>query len=116
MEITYTQKGDYLYPNLAIDPEDQVDVGKYGQMRRRYLKEHRPGLYGALWIEGKLTPHLLEINEQALDMMESLTKQMAKSEGVTEQLKAEDQMEWVRRMNSIHSRALEIVNTELIYA
>ena len=61
MEIMYTRKGDYFYPNLAPDPADQVDVGKYGRMRRRYLKEHRQGLYSALWIEGKLTSHLLEI-------------------------------------------------------
>ena len=79
MEITYIRKGDYLYPNLAIDPEDQVDVGKYGQMRRRYLKEHRPGLYGALWIEGKLTPHLLEINDTAFAQIELIVRQLLKA-------------------------------------
>ena len=79
MEITYTQKGDYLYPNLTIDPEDQVDVGKYGQMRRRFLNEHRPGIYGALWIEGRLTPHLLEINEAAFDQIDLIVRQLLKA-------------------------------------
>ena len=76
MEIMYIRKGDYFYPNLALDPADQVYVGKYGRMRRRYLKEHRQGLYSALWIEGKLTSHLLEINETAQSQIDRIVKQL----------------------------------------
>ena len=112
---TYTQIGDYLIPNLEIGKPDQSPLGKYGRMRKRYLKEHRPVLYTNLLVTGKLDQHLAEIDEACEERMESLTRQMAKLEGLTEALKATDQMEWVRRMNSIRSRAEEIVLHELVY-
>ena len=113
---TYTQVGDVLIPNLSIGEAEQKPIGKYGWMRKRHLKEQHPLLYSELLLSGKLYPHLLEIDEACESRMELLTRQMAGREGVTEQLKAADQMEWVRRMNSIRSRAEEIVFHELVYA
>jgi hypothetical protein len=115
MDGTYTQVGDYLLPNLTIDESEQQPIGKYGRMRKRYLKEYRPVLYTKLLTTGRLDQHLAEIDETCEERMELLTSQMAKQEGVTEALKAADQMEWVRRMNSIWSRAEEFVSQELIY-
>ena len=112
---TYTQVGDYLLPNLTIDESKQQSLGKYGRMRRRYLKEHRPVLYTNLLMTGKLDQHLSEIDEACQRRMELLISQMAMQEGVTEELKAADQMDWVCRMNSIGSRAEEIVMNELVY-
>ena len=112
---SYTKVGDYLLPNLRIDESEQQPVGKYGRMRKRYLKEHRPVLYTNLLLAGELDQHLAEIDEACEERMELLTQQMAKQEGVTEALKASDQMEWVRRMNSIRNRAEEIVLYELVY-
>ena len=112
---SYTKVGDYLLPNLTIDESEQQPIGKYGRMRKRYLKEHRPVLYTKLLTTGRLDQHLAEIDETCEERMELLTSQMAKQEGVTEALKAADQMEWVRRMNSIWNRAEEFVSQELIY-
>lgn len=112
---TYTRFGDYLLPDLVIEESEQRPIGKYGRMRKRYLKEHRPVLYSNLLTAGKLYRHLAEIDEACEKRMELLTRQMAKQEGVTEALKASDQMEWVRRMNSIRSRAEEIVLHELVF-
>ncbi len=115
MDITYSQCGDYLIPNLVLEETDAQPIGKYGRMRKRYLKEHRPVLYTNLLVTGKLDQHLAEIDEACEEQMELLTRQMAKQESVTEALKAADQMKWVRRMNSIRSRAEEIVLSELVY-
>ena len=112
---TYSQVGDYLLPNLVIDESEHLPIGKYGWMRKRYLKEHRPVLFTNLVLSGKLDQHLTEIDHACVDRMELLTRQMADREGVTEALKAVDQMEWVRRKNSIHNRAEEIVLNELVY-
>ena len=112
---TYTQVGDYLIPNLVISEAEQSPLGKYGRMLKRYLKEHRPVLYTNLLTTGKLDQHLAEIDRSCEERMELLISQMAKLEGVTEALKAADQMAWVRRMNSIRNRAEEIVLHELIY-
>ena len=111
----YTQVGDYLIPNLVISEAEQSPLGKYGRMRKHYLKEHRPALYTNLLTTGKLDQHLAEIDRSCEERMELLISQMAKLEGVTEVLKAADQMAWVRRMNSIGSRAEEIVMNELVY-
>ena len=111
----YTQVGDYLIPNLVISEAEQSPLGKYGRMRKHYLKEHRPALYTNLLTTGKLNQHLAEIDEACEERMELLTRQVAKREGVTETLKASNQMEWVRRMNSIQNRAEEIVLHELVY-
>ena len=112
---TYTQVGDYLLPDLIIGEDEQQHVGKYGRMRNRYLKEHRPVLITNLLLSGKLDQHLTEIDRACTERMELLTRQMADREAVTEALKAADQMEWVRRMNNIQNRAEEIVLNELVY-
>ena len=104
-----------LLPNLTIGEDGQQPIGKYGRMRKRYLKERHPVLYSELLLSGKLYSHLLEIDEACEGRMEFLTRQMAKQEGVTEALNAANQMEWVRRMNSIRNRAEEIARHELIY-
>ena len=112
---TYTQIGDYLIPNLEIGKPDQSPLGKYGRMRKCYLKDHRRVLYTNLLVTGKLGKHLAQIDEACEERMDLLIRQMAKQESVTESLKASDQMEWVRRMNSIRSRAEEIILQELVY-
>ena len=114
-EITYTQVGDYLLPNLTFDPQPEGEIGVWGWRRKMYLKERRRGTYNALLMKGTLTQHLIDTNEAALDMMETLVKQMAAAEGVTEDLKRCDQMAWVGAMNCVYSRAEEIVRNELIY-
>ena len=113
MNVTYHQEGDYLLPDLA-QPES-VPVGIWGQRRRHYLKTHREPIYTALFLGGELDSHLTEIDQQAEDMFFQLVEQMAEQEGVTEQLKAERQMEWVGLMNNIRDRATEIINAELIF-
>lgn len=113
---TYTQAGDYLLPDLKLPEEEQQPIGVWGQRHRRYLKEHRRATYTALLASGKLNSYLADIDRQAEEMFLRLVKQMAEAEGVTEQLKADNQMEWVGRMNNIRSRAMEIVNCKLIYA
>ena len=112
---TYTQVGDYFIPNLVISETAQSPLGKYGRMRKRYLKEHRRVLYTNLLVTGKLDQHLAAIDEVCEDRMELLARQMAKQEDVTEELKAADQMAWVARMNSIRNRAEEIVLHDLVY-
>ena len=112
MELTYTKRGDYLLPDLKL-PQNP-NLGNYAMMRRSYLKENRPGLYTGMMISGRLNIHLTEIEQQAQTMMERLLTQLAKAEGVTEMLKATDQMAWVQRMNSITTRAEEIVRKQLI--
>ena len=112
---TYRQEGDYLIPNLALPEEPEYQIGKYGRMRRSYLKEHRPVLYANLLTSGTLHRHLAEIDQACNERMEIIVSAMAKQESVTETLKAADQLEWVRRMNSIRNRAEEIVLTELVY-
>ena len=112
---TYTQVGDYLIPNLVISEAEQSPLGKYGRMRKHYLKEHQPALYTNLLTTGKLNQHLDEIDEACEERMELLTQQMAKREDVTEALKTDDQMEWVRRMNNIRNRAEEVVLHDLVY-
>lgn len=112
---TYTQVGDYLLPDLIIGETEYPPIGKYGRMRKRYLKEHRPILFSNLLLSGKLDQHLAEIDRACVERMDLLTRQMADREGVTEALKAAAQIEWVRRMNSIHNRAEEIVLNELVY-
>ena len=112
---TYTQIGDYLLPDLELPEEKQQPIGVWGQRHRRYLKEHRRATYATLLTSGKLNSYLIDIDRQAEELFSRLVKQMAEAEGVTETLKAANQMEWVDRMNSIRSRAMEIVNSELIY-
>ena len=112
---TYRQEGDYLIPNLALPDEPEYQIGKYGRMRRSYLKDHRPVLYANYLTSGTLHRHLAEIDQACNERMEIIVSAMTKQEGATEALKAADQMEWVRRMNSIRNRAEEIILTELVY-
>ena len=112
---TYTCVGDVLLPDLTFGEDGQQAICKYGRMRKRYLKEHRPVLYTNLLVTGKLDQHLAEIDEACEERMELIMQQMAKQESVTEALKATDQRAWVARMNSIQNRAEEIVLQESVY-
>lgn len=114
--ISYTLQGDYYLPDLALPAEEQVEVGIWGQRHLRYIKQHRRVFYTNLLTSGKLNTHLAEIDSQAEEMFFELVKNLAQKEGVTEKLKAKNQMEWVGRMNNIRNRATEIVNADLIYA
>ena len=112
---TYTLGKDGMYyPNLMIEEADQRPIGKWGRVHREYLKEQHPSLYQRLILNGTLDRHLADVNERAMVMLESLIAQMVRQEGVTEQLKAEQPMVWVGRMNNIRSRAEEIVREEVI--
>ena len=114
---TYRQEGDYFLPNLSLPPDaEEYPLGKYGRMRQQYLKEHRRALYSNLMLEGTLMKHLAEIDRSCNDRLEIIEKALMKQEGVTEALKAADQMEWVRRRNSIRSCAEEVILAELVYA
>ena len=116
MELTYTKVGDYYIPDLALDDDAEYEIGIYGRMRERFLEEHHHGTYTSLLLTGKLWKHLADIDAACHERMDFLIPAMAKQEGVTESLKASDQMEWVGRMNNIRNRAEEIVLHELIYA
>ena len=113
---TYTRVGDYFIPDLVLDDAPEYQIGKYWRMRERYLKEHRRAAYTELKLSGKLDEHLAEIDQACNERMERIIKQMAEREGVTEALKAFDQMAWVGAMNNIRSRAEEIVLSEVVYA
>lgn len=113
--IRYELQGDYYLPCLKLPESDDHPIGIWGQRRRRYLKEHHRILYYNFLTKGKLHTHLADINEEATAMFDRLVNQLAEQEGVTDQLKAENQMLWVKRMNNIRNRVTEIVNTELIY-
>ncbi|NCE65842.1 TnpV protein [Pseudoflavonifractor sp. 524-17] len=112
---TYRQEGDYFVPNLVLPDTGAYPLGKYGRMRRRYLKEHYPALYNTMILNDTLHQHLVEIDQTCHERMEHICAAMAAQEGVTEALKTFDQLAWVERMNGIHNRAEEIVMTELVY-
>ena len=112
---TYMQVGDYYIPDLKDEEPGHYSIGKYGRMRRRYLQAHRPILFSELTLSGKLYQHLAETDHACKERVELIIWQMKGREGVTEALKAVDQIEWVRRMNSIYNRAEEIVLSELVY-
>ena len=115
MELTYTEKNGLLIPDLVLDDQPPGTLGKYGRMRKRYLEQKHDGTFSALVLSGKLTRHLQDIDQAARDQMATLTRQLAAAEGVTEELKSRDQLEWVRRMNSIRNRAEEVVIREVVY-
>ena len=114
-KITYTQQGDYLLPDLKLPEQPKVEIGIWGKRHLRYLKNQHPIIYTNLLTSCKLTAYLADIDEEANEMFDRLVRQLAKQEGVTEKLKANNQMLWVQRMNNICNRATEIVNNELIY-
>ena len=115
-KITYTQQGDFLLPDLKLPEQPKVEIGIFGKRHLRYLERNRKILYTNMLTKGKLTAYLTDIDEQAENMFDQLVRQLAEREGVTEQLKANNQMLWVKKMNSIRNRAEEIVNHELIYS
>ena len=113
--LWYELQGDYHLPCLKLPKEESRHIGIWGQRHLRYLKQHRKVLYSELLISGKLNSYIADINEHAKEMFSRLVKQLSEKEGVTEALKAENQMLWVQRMNNIRSAAMEIVSSELIY-
>ena len=113
---TYRQEGDYLLPNLALPNSQDYQIGKYGLLRWSYLKNHRKSIYTAMFLDGTLYQHLAEIDRSCNERIELMTRLMAKREGVTEAQKESDQMAWVGHMNSIKSRAEEIILAELVYS
>ena len=115
MKITYTRQGDYYLPNLTLPEQPQVELGMYAHLRRRFLENQHKILYFNLLTKCKLIEHLADIEQQAFDMEDRIIRQMAEQQGVTEALKAQDQMLWVARMNNIRNAAREIVCHELIY-
>ncbi len=115
MELIYEKCGDYLVPNLIPNQEPEGELRKFGLMRKSYLENHRREIYSGLLLSGELKKHLLMIQEQAEERFDLLVEQMAKQEGVTEQLKEQAQMLWIRRINNIRARAEEIVMKEIIY-
>lgn len=114
--LWYELQGDYYIPCLVLDEEDAQPIGMWGRKHLRYIKEHRPVLHTTLLLSGKLNSHLVEIDNRATEMFDLLMKQLAEKEGITEQLKATDQMAWVQHMNNIRNAAEEIVNAEVIFA
>ena len=114
MELSYVQQGEYFFPKLCFEAENPP-IGKYGLLRKSYLKEHKRGWYSSLLLTGKLDEHLAEIDHSCTERVELIMNQLARREGVTEALKATDQMTWVARMNNIRARAEEIILNELVY-
>ena len=112
--LTYTQNGDYLIPDLSLSEQPEKPLGKYGRLRKAYLKEHRPLIYNQLLLTEKLYPHLIEIDETAQGRLEQMMPQLAKEAGATEELKASDPMKWVGMMNTCKAQAEEILMAELI--
>ena len=115
-EIAYSRQGEYLLPDITVPDEPETHVGKYGSLRRNYLKEQHYGIFLSLLTQGKLNQHLKETQEEAQGRMEQIVSEMAKSQEVTEELKAKDQMLWLSMMNNIRQAAEEIVMSELVYA
>ena len=117
-ELTYTQVGDYLIPDLMMDGEDEPEetpLGKYGMLRETFLKEHHHGTYTSMLLTGRLEPHLREIGRQAQEQVDRMVDELKKRNGVDEAMKARDQMGWVQAVNSFTAQAEEIVLTEIVY-
>ena len=112
--LDYILVGDYYFPDLKL-PEEERSIGRYGRLHRDYLKEEHPARYSSMLLSGKLWTYLADLNEQAEERLDLIIEQMKAAEGVTEELKARDQLEWVGRMNNIRNRAEEIVKNEMIY-
>lgn len=116
MIITYTKHGDYYYPDLTLPPQPIGDIGRFGRMRKKYLKEHQPDTFALMLMENTLTQHLIAIEREANEQIDLITSQIAQSEGVTEDLKARDQLGWIQAMNSCRARAEEQVMREIVLA
>ena len=114
MEITYTKHGDYYYPDLTLPPQPTEDIGCFGRMRKKYLKEHQPDTFALMLLENTLAQHLIDIDRHALEQIDLIASQLAKAEGVNEGVKARDQLVWIRAMNSCRARAGEQVIREIV--
>ena len=114
--LTYDLVGDYYFPRLAVPEEPEGDIGRFGRMRKRFLMEHRKGDFAEFLMNGNLKQHLMDIDREAKEQIELITSQLARAEGVTEELKARDQLSWLRRMNSCRARAEEQVVREIVLA
>ena len=115
-ELTYTKNGDYLVPDLSLSQQEEQPLGKFGRMRKAYLKEHRPVLWSRLILSEPLYPHLREIDETANSRLEQMMPELMKAAGVTESLKASDPMKWAGLMNTLKAQAEEVILTELVYS
>ena len=116
MDITYTKHGDYYYPDLALPPQPTDDIGRFGRMRKKYLREHQPDTFALMLMENTLTQHLIDIDRQANEQIDLITSQLTEAEGVSEEFKAHDQLGWIQAMNSCRVRAEEQVVREMILA
>ena len=114
MDITYTKHGNYYYPDLTLPPQPTGDIGRFGRMRKEYLKEHQPDTFALMLMENTLTQHLIDIDRQTNEQIDLITSQLAQAEGVTEELKARDQLEWIRQMNSCQARAEELAISSIV--
>ena len=116
MDITYTKHGDYYYPDLSLPPQATEDIGRFGRMRKKFLKEHQPDTFALMLMENTLMQHLIDIERQANEQIDLITSQLAQTEGVTEDLKARDQLGWIQAINSCRARAEEQVIREIVLA
>lgn len=114
MDITFTKHGDYYYPDLTLPPQPTGDIGCFGRMRKKYLKEHQPDTFALMLMENTLTQHLIDIDRQANEQIDLITSQLAQAEGVTEDLKSHNQLGWIQAMNFCHARAEEQVIREIV--
>ena len=114
MNITYTKRGDYYYPDLTLPPQPTGDIGRFGRMRKKHLKEHQPDTFALMLMENTLTQHLIDFDRQANEQIDLITSQLAHAEGVTEDLKARDQLGWIQAINSCRARAEEQVVREIV--
>ena len=114
MDITYSKREDYYYPDLTLPPQTIGDIGRFGRMRKKYLKEHQPDTFALMLMENTLMQHLIDIDHQANEQIDLITSQLARAEGVTEELKARDQLGWIQAMNSNRARAEEKVIREIV--
>ncbi|MBQ5476907.1 MAG: TnpV protein [Bacteroidaceae bacterium] len=114
--LTYDLVGDYYFPRLTVPEEPEGDIGRFGRMRKRFLNEHQPDTFALMLMESTLTQHLMDIDREAKEQIELITAQLARAEGVTEDLKARDQLGWIRAMNSCRARAEEQVLREIVLA
>ena len=116
MDLTYSRNGDYLIPDLTLDEQPNRDLGKYGRMRKKYLEEHRPVLWGTMAVDGTLFRHLLEIEDAANARLEQIMPELAKAAGATEELKNSDPLRWTGLMNTCKAQAEEVILAVLVYA
>ena len=116
MDITYTKHGDYYYPDLTLPPQPTGDIGRFGRMRKKFLKEHQPDTFALMLMENTLTQYLINIDREANEQIDLITSRIAQVEGVTEDLKARDQLGWIQAMNSCRARAEEQVVREIVLA